>query len=143
MNLYNSNKTNILAGKEDPIFFFRNPINTRYAYTVIALAEESSNLLATVELKDVINPNAKRSFLIKVEKSNDARVALLTEQLFKSIQEVFYELYKAVGLDEKLDYDKLLSGAVSNALFHIVDSGVKLINNEKINQEFNKIYWSI
>lgn len=138
MNLYNSNKTNILAGKEDPIFFFRNPINTRYAYTVIALTEEGSNLLATVELKDVINPNAKRSFLIKVEKSNDARVALLTEQLFKSIQEVFYELYKAVGLDEKLDYDKLLSGAVSNALFHIVDSGVKLINNEKINQEFNK-----
>ncbi|WP_117275457.1 MSC_0620 family F1-like ATPase-associated subunit [Mycoplasmopsis edwardii] len=119
------------------VFFFKNPINTRYIYTVTKTELQGNNLVATVELKDSINTESKRSFEINVVKDTP-ETALLKESLYESIQSVYGSLYSALGIDSRIDYEKLASQSVSDALFHIIDSGVKLINTEKIVNEFNK-----
>lgn len=58
------------------------------------------------------------------------KTAALTELTYKTISKVFVDLYKSLGIDEKLDYLKLESDVVADALFQIVNSGVQLINTE-------------
>lgn len=121
------------------IFFFKNPVNTRYQYKVTEVKKDGGKYIATVELSDTVNTSAKRTYKSEVKVHENNKTAALTELTYKTISKVFVDLYKSLGIDEKLDYLKLESDVVADALFQIVNSGVQLINTESFVKNYGGV----
>ncbi|EIE40201.1 MSC_0620 family F1-like ATPase-associated subunit [Mycoplasmopsis canis] len=137
--LNESNIVSLFSVKQD-IFFFKNPVNTRYEYKVLEVKKEGDKYIAKVELHDLVNTQAKRTYSTEVYMHNkDQKNALLTERSYNVIKDIFSKLYRGLGIDENIDYEKLGSGILSDALFQIVNSSVQLISTEKFINNYNRV----
>lgn len=116
------------ASKRQELFYFNNPINTRYKYSVFSFDISGNDIInLKVHISDNINPKLERTYLIeKYTPSQDKYFNLLKETEIKSISEIFKPLYKSLGLDEKLDYNKLRNGYLRKALLAMIDSALQM-----------------
>ncbi|QKX38376.1 MSC_0620 family F1-like ATPase-associated subunit [Metamycoplasma hominis] len=116
------------ASKRQELFYFNNPINTRYKYSVFSFDISGNDIInLKVHISDNINPKLERTYLIeKYTPSQDKYFNLLKEIEIKSISEIFKPLYKGLGLDEKLDYNKLRNGYLRKALLAMIDSALQM-----------------
>lgn len=116
------------ASKRQELFYFNNPINTRYKYSVFSFDISGNDIInLKVHISDNINPKLERTYLIeKYTPSQDKYFNLLKETEIKSISEIFKPLYKGLGLDEKLDYNKLKNGYLRKALLAMIDSALQM-----------------
>lgn len=116
------------ASKRQELFYFNNPINTRYKYSVFSFDISGNDIInLKVHISDNINPKLERTYLIeKYTPSQDKYFNLLKETEIKSISEIFKPLYKGLGLDEKLDYNKLRNGYLRKALLAMIDSALQM-----------------
>lgn len=116
------------ASKRQELFYFNNPINTRYKYSVFSFDINGNDIInLKVHISDNINPKLERTYLIeKYTPSQDKYFNLLKETEIKSISEIFKPLYKGLGLDEKLDYNKLRNGYLRKALLAMIDSALQM-----------------
>lgn len=116
------------ASKRQELFYFNNPINTRYKYSVFSFDISGNDIInLKVHISDNINPKLERTYLIeKYTPSQDKYFNLLKETEIKSISEIFKPLYKGLGLDEKLDYNKLRNGYLRKALLAMIDSVLQM-----------------
>ncbi|MFP4877280.1 MSC_0620 family F1-like ATPase-associated subunit [Metamycoplasma hominis] len=116
------------SSKRQELFYFNNPINTRYKYSVFSFDISGNDIInLKVHISDNINPKLERTYLIeKYTPSQDKYFNLLKETEIKSISEIFKPLYKGLGLDEKLDYNKLRNGYLRKALLAMIDSALQM-----------------
>lgn len=116
------------ASKRQELFYFNNPINTRYKYSVFSFDINGNDIInLKVHISDNINPKLERTYLIeKYTPSQDKYFNLLKETEIKSISEIFKPLYKGLSLDEKLDYNKLRNGYLRKALLAMIDSALQM-----------------
>lgn len=116
------------ASKRQELFYFNNPINTRYKYSVFSFDISGNDIInLKVHISDNINPKLERTYLIeKYTPSQDKYFNLLKETEIKSISEIFKPLYKGLSLDEKLDYNKLRNGYLRKALLAMIDSALQM-----------------
>ncbi len=116
------------ASKRQELFYFNNPINTRYKYSVFSFDINGNDIInLKVHISDNINPKLERTYLIeKYTPSQDKYFNLLKETEIKAISEIFKPLYKGLGLDEKLDYNKLRNGYLRKALLAMIDSALQM-----------------
>lgn len=116
------------ASKRQELFYFNNPINTRYKYSVFSFDISGNDIInLKVHISDNINPKLERTYLIeKYTPSQDKYFNLLKETEIKAISEIFKPLYKSLGLDEKLDYNKLRNGYLRKALLAMIDSALQM-----------------
>lgn len=116
------------ASKRQELFYFNNPINTRYKYSVFSFDISGNDIInLKVHISDNINPKLERTYLIeKYTPSQDKYFNLLKETEIKSISKIFKPLYKGLGLDEKLDYNKLRNGYLRKALLAMIDSALQM-----------------
>ncbi|QKX37261.1 hypothetical protein HU154_01865 [Metamycoplasma hominis] len=116
------------ASKRQELFYFNNPINTRYKYSVFSFDISGNDIInLKVHISDNINPKLERTYLIeKYTPSQDKYFNLLKETEIKAISEIFKPLYKGLGLDEKLDYNKLRNGYLRKALLAMIDSALQM-----------------
>lgn len=116
------------ASKRQELFYFNNPINTRYKYSVFSFDISGNDIInLKVHISDNINPKLERTYLIeKYTPPQDKYFNLLKETEIKSISEIFKPLYKGLGLDEKLDYNKLRNGYLRKALLAMIDSALQM-----------------
>lgn len=116
------------ASKRQELFYFNNPINTRYKYSVFSFDISGNDIInLKVHISDNINPKLERTYLIeKYTPSQNKYFNLLKETEIKSISEIFKPLYKGLGLDEKLDYNKLRNGYLRKALLAMIDSALQM-----------------
>lgn len=116
------------ANKRQELFYFNNPINTRYKYSVFSFDISGNDIInLKVHISDNINPKLERTYLIeKYTPSQDKYFNLLKETEIKAISEIFKPLYKGLGLDEKLDYNKLRNGYLRKALLAMIDSALQM-----------------
>lgn len=116
------------ANKRQELFYFNNPINTRYKYSVFSFDINGNDIInLKVHISDNINPKLERTYLIeKYTPSQDKYFNLLKETEIKAISEIFKPLYKGLGLDEKLDYNKLRNGYLRKALLAMIDSALQM-----------------
>lgn len=116
------------ASKRQELFYFNNPINSRYKYSVFSFDISGNDIInLKVHISDNINPKLERTYLIeKYTPSQDKYFNLLKETEIKSISEIFKPLYKGLGLDEKLDYNKLRNGYLRKALLAMIDSALQM-----------------
>ncbi|WP_338822547.1 MSC_0620 family F1-like ATPase-associated subunit [Mycoplasmopsis felifaucium] len=116
------------AEEKAKMFFFDNPINTRYVYTVESLKMEGANCVATVQIKDSSSEDLSRRYMVNLKKyDNDPKTIkfqYMYELQIKSLREHFIDLYKAVGLNEKISYRELRYQELINPLFEMVAKAV-------------------
>ncbi|WP_203283337.1 MSC_0620 family F1-like ATPase-associated subunit [Metamycoplasma hominis] len=128
LNQIKSQFDSLDASKRQELFYFNNPINTRYKYSVFSFDINGNDIInLKVHISDNINPKLERTYLIeKYTPSQDKYFNLLKETEIKSISEIFKPLYKGLGLDEKLDYNKLRNGYLRKALLAMIDSALQM-----------------
>lgn len=116
------------ASQRQELFYFNNPINTRYKYSVFSFDISGNDIInLKVHISDNINPKLERTYLIeKYTPPQDKYFNLLKETEIKAISEIFKPLYKGLGLDEKLDYNKLRNGYLRKALLAMIDSALQM-----------------
>ncbi|BBU47807.1 hypothetical protein RNN91_01015 [Mycoplasmopsis felis] len=128
-------------GKEK-IFFFDNPINTRYVYSVQSLEVKNNQLIAVVKIQDSNQDDLHRSYSVVVKEyagtDKSIKFQYLYEVQVKNLKNHFIKLYKAVGLDEKINYKDLRYQELINPLFAMVAKGVDFSNEEKTYIETQK-----
>ncbi|MBU4690540.1 hypothetical protein KQ874_02425 [Mycoplasma sp. ES3157-GEN-MYC] len=130
----------INSGKD--VFFFNNPINTRYIYKVQSITNE----YAKVSIFERSKPELKRIYNIKfnLQLNKDRfKQKILFEQI-KSIEKTVLKFYKAVGLDENLNYNQIRNTALQSMVFGMVDQFIKLISSSDFLISFDKSseYWT-
>lgn len=122
VNAFNANNN---TNKSDEFFYFDNPINTRFNYVVTHLSLESDKVVASVELNDKNAPDAKRTYKANLNIVNDVPTqkfnAVYEAQMLGIRNDLFVKFYKAVGLDEKINYNDLRSKVQQNTLFSMVN----------------------
>lgn len=121
------------------IFFFKNPVNTRYKYTVQSVKKEGDKYIAEVKLSDTVEVDKNRTYTAEVKVHNNKKSAALTELTYQTISKLFTDLYKSLGIDEKINYTNLESNQLSDALFQIVNSGVQLINTASFIKNYEAV----
>lgn len=128
LNQIKSQFDSLDASKRQELFYFNNPINTRYKYSVFSFDISGNDIInLKVHISDNINPKLERTYLIeKYTPSQDKYFNLLKETEIKAISEIFKPLYKSLGLDEKLDYNKLRNGYLRKALLAMIDSALQM-----------------
>jgi hypothetical protein len=123
------------------MFFFNNPINTRYSYTVTKVEVKDDKLVTKIEIADKVNPKEKRTYEKTVEYTNTpefkAKQKVLKAQI-QEMQRLFNQLYKSLGLDDKIDYDDLGNDNLQQTLFSMVDLATKLVTIPEQGKEFKK-----
>ncbi|MCE6056310.1 hypothetical protein J7889_01740 [Mycoplasmopsis agalactiae] len=142
---YSSSSTSALANllrnssgaDKEKIFFFNNPINTRFKYTV---NEIDSSGVATVKITDTAKQNSSRTY--KIQKNNfssDPRYMFLFQKQSETLSAKFTQLYKALMLDEKIDYSKLAHNELQLSLFGMVNTATKIVTDQKFVDLWNNI----
>ncbi|QDI64073.1 hypothetical protein FJM04_00255 [Ureaplasma parvum] len=111
------------------LFYFNNPINTRYLYSVLDFGVNGSSMInIKVKIIDQVNPKLQRTYIInKYDPILDINFNSLKLNEVNAIKQIFVNLYKHLGLDEKIDYKKLRNFYIRNALFTMIEAAQKLI----------------
>ncbi|WP_406617969.1 MSC_0620 family F1-like ATPase-associated subunit [Mycoplasmopsis lipophila] len=139
--------------KKSKMFYFNNPINTRYEYKVFGFDSNGENNIANmiVHITDRVNPKLTRSYTLGDVKLNHlADWNALKQNQIKATKETFSKLFSALGIDDKIDYGKIKNQFIQNALFNLVESATKMtlsrkensfekIENKKIDENFKNI----
>ncbi|UUM25815.1 hypothetical protein NQV05_01585 [Mycoplasmopsis agalactiae] len=142
---YSSSSTSALANllrnssgaDKEKIFFFNNPINTRFKYTVNDI---DGSGVATVKITDTAKQNSSRTY--KIQKNNfssDPRYMFLFQKQSETLSAKFTQLYKALMLDEKIDYSKLAHNELQLSLFGMVNTATKIVTDQKFVDLWNNI----
>lgn len=132
------------ANERDKIFYFNNPINTRYKYKVISFEYENAKVLKNIKIEISDKNNAalhKQYILDKITFNLDTNWNKLKENQINSVQKTFLKLYKALGVDEKINYDSIRNQFLQNALFNNVNAATELVslkNSESFEDLENK-----
>lgn len=132
------------ANERDKIFYFNNPINTRYQYKVISFEYENAKVLKNIKIEIIDKNNAalhKQYILDKITFNLDTNWNKLKENQINSVQKTFLKLYKALGVDEKINYDSIRNQFLQNALFNNVNAATELVslkNSESFEDLENK-----
>ncbi|UUD35104.1 hypothetical protein NPA07_04850 [Mycoplasmopsis caviae] len=125
------------------LFFFDNPINTRYVYKVESLSQKNGKYYANISLTDSVQTSKKRRYEseLNISTNNPFRKAWLNafEQQIISLKSKYVSLYKALDLDEKIDYRQIGNDTLSDALFHTVDASLKLYLDDSFKTEQTKM----
>ncbi|PZW01474.1 MSC_0620 family F1-like ATPase-associated subunit [Metamycoplasma auris] len=125
------------------IFFFDNPINTRYEYTVSSLESEGSeHLRATINITDRVDNKGARSYIrrIKINTSNEQKaINSAYREIIESNKKVFSQIYSALGIDDKINYLEIRNNNLRDSLFRMVGAGVQITNKTDYLKETNKI----
>ena len=139
-NQFDSLQTN----EKSKIFYFNNPINTRYQYKVISFEYENAKVLKNIKIEISDKNNAawhKQYILDKITFNLDTNWNKLKENQINSVQKTFLKLYKALGVDEKINYDSIRNQFLQNALFNNVNAATELVslkNSESFEDLENK-----
>ncbi|VEU55298.1 MSC_0620 family F1-like ATPase-associated subunit [Metamycoplasma orale] len=139
-NQFDSLQTN----EKNKIFYFNNPINTRYQYKVISFEYENAKVLKNIKIEISDKNNAilhKQYILDKITFNLDTNWNKLKENQINSVQKTFLKLYKALGVDEKINYDSIRNQFLQNALFNNVNAATELVslkNSESFEDLENK-----
>ncbi|WP_029608698.1 MSC_0620 family F1-like ATPase-associated subunit [Mycoplasma simbae] len=133
---------NLAQANTQDVFFFNNPVNTRYLYKV----ESVESGRAKVSIAEKSKPNLKRVYTIGFDIESQRNVAwqkVLYEQ-FQGINETVLKFYKALGLDENLEYQTLANTNLINTVFGMVDQFIKTIysQNYVIYQANSTKFWA-
>ncbi|TKA59398.1 hypothetical protein MBOVa_2810 [Mycoplasmopsis bovis 8790] len=132
----NLHKNSNGADKEK-IFFFNNPINTRFKYTVNDI--DGSNTF-TVKITDTAKQNSSRTYKVqKTRLTSDPRFMFLFQKQSEALSAKFTQLYKALMLDEKIDYSKLAHNELQLSLYGMVNTATKIITDTKFVELWNNI----
>ncbi|ACF07160.1 Uncharacterised protein [Metamycoplasma arthritidis] len=127
-----SNELQALSKEElKKAFFFNNPVNSRYEYTVESITREDNKIYANVVISDRVAPERKRTYSkseIKVDNSTSyALNQLLYEAQNQEISKVMTEFYQALGLDDKIDYNSLANDNLQQTLYAMVELATKIV----------------
>ncbi len=129
-------KNSNIADKEK-IFFFNNPINTRFKYTVNDV--DSSNTF-TVKITDTAKQNSSRTYKVQNDRLTfDPRFMFLFQKQSEALSAKFTQLYKALMLDEKIDYSKLAHSELQLSLYGMVNTATKIVTDTKFVELWNSI----
>ncbi|MCR8966369.1 MSC_0620 family F1-like ATPase-associated subunit [Mycoplasma zalophidermidis] len=128
--------------KKRDIFFFNNPINTRYVYNVEQIYD---NKTAKISISERKKPELKRIYTIgfNLENNRNSFVQKIFYEQISAIEETARKFYNAIGLDENLDYTKIRNSNLQNIVFGMVDQFIKLIYSPEFLQKQNESinYW--
>lgn len=130
--------------EKSKIFYFNNPINTRYQYKVISFEYENAKVLKNIKIEISDKNNAalhKQYILDKITFNLDTNWNKLKENQINNVQKTFLKLYKALGVDEKINYDSIRNQFLQNALFNNVNAATELVslkNSESFEDLENK-----
>ncbi|UZK64589.1 hypothetical protein MNF30_02130 [Mycoplasma mycoides subsp. capri] len=113
--------------EKEPMFFFINPINTRFKYHVTSL----SNGKATVKIKDQVKDVERTYYSSDITYGADPRFTFILENLTKKIEAKFLQLYKALLLDEKINYVELNNDHLQTSLFGLVNLATRIVSDSK------------
>ncbi|WHL49584.1 hypothetical protein HYE36_06025 [Mycoplasmopsis bovis] len=143
---YSSNSVSAIANffnnsngtDKEKIFFFNNPINTRFKYTVNNF--DGSNTF-TVKITDTAKQNSSRTYKVvpKNKLTSDPRFMFLFQKQSEALSAKFTQLYKALMLDEKIDYSKLAHNELQLSLYGMVNTATKIITDKKFLDLWNNI----
>ncbi|WP_434341643.1 hypothetical protein V2P24_02070 [Mycoplasma putrefaciens] len=125
--------------RKKKFFFFKNPINTRFEYTVEEKANSTSGeQYVTVKIKDLVNESKSRTYQTQIINPNkNVKYSYLLQKQNEEIQKSFLGLYKSLMLDEKLDYKTIGHGDLQSATLGVVESANKIVNDINFQE-----YWS-
>ncbi|MFV8481475.1 MSC_0620 family F1-like ATPase-associated subunit [Mycoplasma sp. SK341A] len=120
-------KYNKNVEKNSPIyFFFNNNINTRYQYQVTELKLDSNNeLLADVKIQDKVDKNNLRTYSYSIDTLASKQVTLATQAANGLIENIFIQLYTALGVNAQIDYQQLVDQELANVLFNMISRAMK------------------
>ncbi|EXU60576.1 MSC_0620 family F1-like ATPase-associated subunit [Mycoplasma mycoides] len=121
------NSFNSSNEEKNPMFFFINPINTRFKYHVTSL----SNGRATVKIKDQVKDVERTYYSSDITYGADPRFTFILENLTKKIEAKFLQLYKALLLDEKINYVELNNDHLQTSLFGLVNLATRIVSDSK------------
>ncbi|WFQ93396.1 membrane protein [Mycoplasma feriruminatoris] len=113
--------------EKEPMFFFINPVNTRFKYHVTAL----SNGTATVKIKDQVKNVERTYYTSEPIYDADPRFTFILEKLTQKIEAKFVQLYKALLLDEKINYVELNNDHLQTSLFGLVNLATRIVSDNK------------
>ncbi|WP_406615017.1 MSC_0620 family F1-like ATPase-associated subunit [Mycoplasmopsis hyopharyngis] len=128
--------------EREKMFFFKNPINTRFKYTVDNLEFSSGTLSATVRITDLSKPSLSRKYFAKIEKEDDEQAVkrnLLLEKQIEAIRKKFIKFYEAMGLDEKITYSQLGNDELQLSLFGMVNLATSVARDKDFEEKWEKI----
>ncbi|WFQ91705.1 hypothetical protein MFERI14815_00309 [Mycoplasma feriruminatoris] len=114
--------------EKEPIFFFINPVNTRFKYHVTAL---DSNGVATVKIKDQVKDVERTYYASQITYDADPRFTFILEKLTQKIEAKFVQLYKSLLLDEKINYVELNNDHLQTSLFGLVNLATRIVSDNK------------
>nr|VZR99957.1 hypothetical protein MF5582_00348 [Mycoplasma feriruminatoris] len=114
--------------EKEPIFFFINPVNTRFKYHVTSL---NDNGTATVKIKDQVKNIERTYYTSELTYNADPRFTFILEKLTQKIEAKFVQLYKALLLDEKINYVELNNDHLQTSLFGLVNLATRIVSDNK------------
>ncbi|PTD30921.1 MSC_0620 family F1-like ATPase-associated subunit [Mycoplasma leachii] len=119
---------NASTEEKEPIFFFINPVNTRFKYHVTSL---NDNGTAVVKIKDQVKDVERTYYTSELTYNVDPRFTFILENLSKKIEAKFLQLYKALLLDEKINYVDLNNDHLQTSLFGLVNLATRIVSDTK------------
>ncbi|UWD33875.1 MSC_0620 family F1-like ATPase-associated subunit [Mesomycoplasma molare] len=109
----------------EDFFFFNNPINTRFKYEVTKIEDKTNeainSYLVTVRIQDSLNPKVFRTYKTYLNKLEDKNFQKVNESYIENIRKIFVKLYKSIGLDEKMDFDKLENADLKRRIITMIN----------------------
>ncbi|WP_330463655.1 MSC_0620 family F1-like ATPase-associated subunit [Metamycoplasma gateae] len=133
------------ASNEDKnkMFFFNNPINTRYEYSVTSLeSKNNTSLVATVKITDRVDTKKSRSYKIEINIDNSKEqeaVNYVYEKIISANKKMFSQMFTALGIDDKINYSKLRNDILRDALYNVVGAGVAVTNFDQYVEKANSL----
>ncbi|WFQ95883.1 membrane protein [Mycoplasma feriruminatoris] len=112
--------------EKEKYFFFLNPINTRFKYTVDSVSGNNVVVRITDQAK---NGNSRTYIYENVQIGKDWRFLMLLEKESKYIEKEFNKLYKALLLDEKINYNSLAHDSLQESLFSLVNAATQIVSS--------------
>ncbi|ACF07322.1 Uncharacterised protein [Metamycoplasma arthritidis] len=141
---YLTNPSRIVSGytsnRSNEYFFFENPINIRFSYTVTSVSQNGNTLKYTVLIKDLVNPEKTRQYEVNEVNNYTLQQNQLDEIAVDAINKQIIKFYAALGVEKNLDY-KLIgtSNTLRQALFDMVFVAISLYSNK----DYKAIYRSM
>ncbi|WFQ94237.1 MSC_0620 family F1-like ATPase-associated subunit [Mycoplasma feriruminatoris] len=112
--------------EKEKYFFFLNPINTRFKYTVDSVSGNN----VVVRITDQAKSGNSRTYIYEnVQTNKDWRFLMLLEKESKYIEKEFNKLYKALLLDEKINYNSLAHDSLQESLFSLVNAATQIVSS--------------
>ncbi|QJG66259.1 hypothetical protein HGG64_00830 [Mycoplasma phocoeninasale] len=119
--------------EKQKIFFFNNPINTRYEYKVVSFSQGANDQLNNIKIyiSDRVVKNLSRSYTIASTKLLTLRESTLKKAEVESITKIFQGVAKSIGYDDKLDYSQVNNATLQLAMFNLVKAANERILNSE------------